>query len=311
MARIRLAIKQRQGAAVIMAIMVVFTVSALAYALLETQDGGIRRADGMAKRATAMESARSAVAKAARALANTPASDLGPADADGATLNALDLTGGFSARLVIYDEQGRINLNNLVEKKKPSAIDIGIFINLLKNMELSAELADTLTDWIDPDSERRRPGGAEDEYYLGLSPPRLPGNRPLIEPLEAAMAKGFDQDVIKKLLPHITALPKSVPLNVNSATSHALAAVINGLELADAKKLVEERKERPFTDVADFRGRLPQKVVGVREQSISVASDYYRITAESSAGKAWAKVEALVFVDRDKKSYETIWRRSI
>ncbi|MDH5679235.1 MAG: type II secretion system minor pseudopilin GspK [Nitrospinota bacterium] len=295
----------------IMAIMVVLILSALAFAMLEAQRVSIRRAKGVAERAVSMEIARSAISNAALTLASSAPSDLGSAGEDCSLPEGLDLTGGSPARVVVYDEQGKINLNNMLAHKKPNARGIRTFIELLKSLSLPLELADTLTDWIDPDSERRWPDGAEDEYYIGLTPSRLAGNRFLIVPMEMAMIKGFDKDVIDKLSPHITALPRHVRLNVNAATAHALAAAIPGLDVREAEMLVKERMERPFADREDFIDRLPLGVTNVHELYLTVDGEFYRITAEVASSRAWAAAEALVRVGMGAKRYEIIWQRSI
>jgi len=304
-------IKGRHGAAIIMALMVVIIAASLAYALLDGQDLAIRQTEGITARAQAMEQARAAMDRMAQELLRAGIRDIGAAGDDGSLSATLDLTAGAGVRLTVHDEQGKLNLNNLVVKDKPSAVDIKIFINLLQSLNLSPSLADTLTDWMDPDQQRRLPGGAEDDYYLGLIPPRLTGGRPLAAPEEAAMAKGFGADEVKLLLPHITALPSHVRLNVNSATAPALAAAIEGLNADQARNIVNARKDAPFATMAEFRGKLPQQAPGFREESFTLISEYYLIVAEVDRPGAWVRLETLAHLDREKQIIETIWRRSI
>lgn len=293
-----------------MAIMVALLAASLAYLMLGAQESAIDRTELTARGAEAMASARAAIDRAATSMLNASGADLGAADDAGALPPLLDLVGRAGVKVSVYDEQGKLNLNNVVEKDKPNALDIKKFIGLLGILNLPQELADTLTDWIDPDSGRRLPSGAEDEYYLGLTPPRLPGNHPLIEPAEAAMVKGFDDEAMARLLPFVTALPDHVRLSVNSASPEALAATIAGLGLEKARAMTEARKANPFASLADFRGRLPQGAAGLREEEITIESEYFLITAETERGGAWVNEQALVHLDRANKKVYTIWRRS-
>ena len=59
----------------------------------------------------------------------------------------------------IEDRQGLFNLNNLPTK-------LAQFEGLLSALDLPAELAPALADWIDIDNVPLPGGGAEDEYYL-------------------------------------------------------------------------------------------------------------------------------------------------
>ena len=288
-----------------MAIMLVFAVTMVSWSLLDMQDTSIHRAAGIKERAEAVELVRLAVSRTSgRLVESTGGLDLHQEA-------VLDLSLGEGVRVEVTGEQGKINLNNVVVDEKPNAIGITAFMRLLKKMDLPQELADTLTDWIDPDNKRRMPSGAEDEYYLGLSPPRLTGGRYLAAPGELASVKGFGMEEVDMLTPHVTALPEMTELDINSATAYALAASIDGLDVEDAQRLVEERKSRPFKNMADFRARLPRKVSGVREQDLTLDARYFMVAAETTGDGAWVRLEALVKVDKEKKTVRTIWRRSI
>ena len=301
----------RHGAAALLAVMASIAAAAMAVALLEIQDSSIRRMEGMVARAAAAESARAAVERAARSLIHTPVSELGAAGEDGSLPSMLDLTAGTGVRVAVFCEQGKINLNNLVSKGLPSAPDIKTFINLLNLTGLPPEMADALADWMDPDNQRRIPGGAEDEYYIGLIPPRLPGNRPLAAVEEAAMAKGFDPEAMARLIPHVTALPERVRMNVNTATATALAAAVEGLGTADAARIVKNRKSAPFSTIAAFKEALPAQVgAGIQETAFTTQGDFFTVRAEASSGQAWARETQLVRINREKNGFTVIWRRT-
>ena len=198
-----------------------------------------------------------------------------------------NVTGGIS------DQQARFNLNNLVRNGMASGADIASFQRLLASLDLPATLVDALVDWLDADVQVTGADGAEDAYYLAKPAPYYPANRALVDLAELLMVKGFDRAILDKLAPHVCVLPNPTPVNVNTAGAEVLAAVIPGLTLDDARTLVEERGDGSET-LADFRGKLtaPQ-ALGLRENLLSVASDYFQVDLGVEFGRVRQRYLAL------------------
>jgi DNA uptake protein ComE-like DNA-binding protein len=83
----------------------------------------------------------------------------------------------------LIDESGKINLNSASEEM------------LLRLPGMTAELAASIIDWRDQDSEIT-PGGAEDEYYLLLSQPYNCKNSPLETVDEILLIKGASEEIL-------------------------------------------------------------------------------------------------------------------
>lgn len=83
----------------------------------------------------------------------------------------------------LADEAGKINLNSASEEM------------LLRLPGMTAELAASIIDWRDEDSEIS-PGGAEDEYYLLLSQPYNCKNSPLETVDEILLIKGASEEIL-------------------------------------------------------------------------------------------------------------------
>jgi type II secretory pathway component PulK len=83
----------------------------------------------------------------------------------------------------VTDEAGKINLNSASEEM------------LLRLPGMTAELAASIIDWRDEDSEIT-PGGAEDEYYLLLPEPYNCKNGPLETVDEILLIKGASQELL-------------------------------------------------------------------------------------------------------------------
>lgn len=205
------------------------------------------------------------------------------------------------------DQQGLFNLNNLVQDGKVVAQQLIYFKRLLAVLSLPDTLADALMDWLDSDSVTQSQEGAEDEYYLGLRQPYLAANRPLGDVAEIVGIRGFDSALFARLRPFVTALPGLTTVNVNTARAEVLAAMIDGLDIRDARLLVAERERSYFRDQADFQSRLPQGTV-VELSDISVNSDYFIASLQVVIGDAEAQGGFLL--DRGGTGWPAIlWRR--
>ncbi len=138
-----------------------------------------------------------------------------------------------SAVVMIMDESGKINLNNLNDT---SGI---IFKNLLMNSGVKEEVADTivdsLLDWKDPD-DLVRLHGAESDYYKSLPVPykAKDGNLDSVE--ELLLVKGVTPEIVygdgkkKGIIDFVTVFPKSavqgnLSINLMSAPREVLAAI--------------------------------------------------------------------------------------
>jgi general secretion pathway protein K len=207
----------------------------------------------------------------------------------------------------IEDRQGLYNLNNLVRNGISSPPDIAQFQRLLALLGLPAELAVSLADWMDTDSDVQTPGGAEDSYYLSLPHPYRSANRPLIELSELSAVKGFDASTIERIKPFVSILPLSLPVNANFAPAEVMVAMIPDLSLSDARSMVQQRRGKPYKDVNDFISRLPRAGMQINSQDFSVSSQFFRLTGRATVGNSQVASEALL--QRTSGWPSVIWQR--
>jgi len=196
----------------------------------------------------------------------------------------------------ILDVQGRFNINNLVNNGGLiSEPDLESFKRLLTAMGMSAELAPAVVDWIDAGSESRLPGGAKDQYYLALDPPRRAANRPMFDVAELAMVKGFDADSAKRLAPYLIALPQHTTVNVNFAPPEVLVAMIPGLDSAAAQAIAKRAKTQPFASLDDFRKLLPGSLGDhVQSDYMGVETHYFFSDVDARFGRVTVSYRALL-----------------
>jgi general secretion pathway protein K len=205
----------------------------------------------------------------------------------------------------IEDAQSRFNINNLVRGGKVHPDQLAHFRRLLSILGLPGGLADAAADWIDSDDTPQPGGGAEDSYYLSLQPPYLAANRPLIDVAELALVKGFDESVLARLAPYITALPRYTQVNVNTAAPEVLAAVVDGLSLDAARGRAAQRERIYYRTTADFSSRLPASRPPPVEE-LTVSSDYFIVSIRATIGDAQSTGTALIA--RDGAWPAIIWR---
>ncbi|MDI1254354.1 type II secretion system minor pseudopilin GspK [Thermomonas sp.] len=207
----------------------------------------------------------------------------------------------------IEDQQGRFNLNNLLDDGKVNLAQLEHFRRLLAILALPPALANSLADWIDADNEPQPGGGAEDAHYLALQPPHLAANRPLIDIAELALVAGFDDTVRARLRPFVTALPRFTAVNVNTASAEVIAASVDGLTLDDARGIVAQRGRSYFRDISDFTRQLPPGL-SVPSDGLTVSSDYFIATMAITIGGAQAR--GLALLAREDAGWPAIvWRK--
>lgn len=107
---------------------------------------------------------------------------------------------------------------------------------------------------------------------------------------------GYSREVIEKLGPYITLLPKTDSrLNVNTAPLELIYAIVPGLSFEQAKAIVDRRAKAPFEYTPDFYTLLSGEVRDTfRTDSISVRSDFFKVEVHATFEKGRASAVALL-----------------
>jgi general secretion pathway protein K len=108
---------------------------------------------------------------------------------------------------------------------------------------------DTLWDWIDAKDDERQ-GGAESGYYQSLDVPYMAANAPLMDVSELLLLKDLNKEIVDKLKPLVSTLPKDTRINVNTAPMEVLEAI--GFDATTAGAIKKARDETPFENINDF-----------------------------------------------------------
>jgi general secretion pathway protein K len=191
----------------------------------------------------------------------------------------------------IEDAQARFNLNNLALDSSLGTAERARFTRVFATVGLPASALDAIADWIDADQSPRE-GGAEDAAYAEAA--ARTADAPLVRAAEVAAVRGIPERSLPALQPFVTALPAGTALNVNTASAEVLAAALPELAGDALATLIAERARKPFSTVAEFRGRLPSGVPLGEERAFTVSSHYFLVSVRSQQGDAVAQARALL-----------------
>ena len=236
-------------------------------------------------------------------------------------LPALPLPGGFISGK-IADEQGKINLNNLISDEQANAeqsdLEMGAeragvlarrqLERLFLILDQDQALVQAVIDWIDPNFEAIPPHGAEDDYYTGLDYAYLAANQPMRHISELRLVKGFTQEVYDRVSPYLTALPTVTAVNINSAAPEVLAALVADLSLDAARVIADERNEEPFETVQSFIAHPLVRGVAVNLETMSIQSSYFSLSSQVKIGNSFIRNKSIL--NRASNSNVTVLMRT-
>ena len=197
----------------------------------------------------------------------------------------------------MLDLQSRLNLRNLVDAGKVSAVALAQFGKLFDSLGLDpAELirvAENLRFALDTSPDNRNaalapllPQRYEQLTWLGLSPISL-----------------------RLLEPYATWLPERTAVNLNTASSQVINATLPQEDLALARRLVTARTLAHFKTVGDAARILGDVPGQLDEARYSVSSRYFEVRGLLRLDELVVQERSLVV--RDGIDIKTLWRERI
>ncbi len=261
--------RSRQAGVALITVLLVFAIAALISAkILVGKELDVQRTTGMVNRTQAYYYALAAEELAILVLKtdaeddadNPPATDnLEEAWAQAAIPFEIDNIG--AVLIQITDLNRFYNINNLIQHDGEVNLDeLNRFRDLLVELDIEVSIADNLRDWLDSNDQVAGDLSEDDSYYEEKPGYRV-ANQRLSDVSELRLIRGFTAEVMKKLLPHISAIKVDgvVPLNLNTATDYALTTLqtTNGaskgrrsksIGLGTAENIISDRAD-PFESV--------------------------------------------------------------
>jgi general secretion pathway protein K len=300
----------QRGVAIITALLVVVLAASIATYLLAQQSHALTRTERAIGRAQAALYAGPTLdfARAVLAEAQGKSTYVSYNQPWAQGIAAMPIEEAIASGL-IRDEAGKFNLNNLlVNGQTPSAADIAVFKRLLTKLDLNPDLADAVIDWIDADSQLS-PAGAEDSFYMSLPRPYRAANQPLVQWQELARVRGFDAKTMQRLAPFATALPARTLINLNTAPSEVLAALLPNLNDSDIANILRVRETLPYlnADPNDLKVRpelqkLTPAILASLPTLASASSDFYLVSIAINSSASQVRQTALLQRDRQQAS---------
>jgi general secretion pathway protein K len=158
----------------------------------------------------------------------------------------------------IVDAQSRYNLRNLIEGDKVKPEELRILQRLCEGVGAPTDTAQRIADG------------------LLAAAAAQPSSPIALRAVSDLVWLGLDPATVERLRPQIELLPQRTPLNLNTAPRETIAAVVEGLDLGTADRLVRLRQSRAFESPEDLRRvipatiALPSGLVGVRSEHFEI-----------------------------------------
>ncbi len=206
--------------------------------------------------------------------------------------------------LALVDEERKFPLNALVKRTvtpqqgRPDdplvevQVDEGLygsFTSLLESLEIPAEVAPAVVDWLDPDDDPYGADGAEINFYERLKPPYKTKNGPFSTLEELRMVRGLDAKAFRALADLVTPYSTEAKINVNTAPQELLAVLLPEADSALMDELIQKRTDEPFQKpsevkeyLKDFGSTFTEERLSELEKLFRTDSSHFTISSTAS-----------------------------
>jgi len=226
----------------------------------------------------------------------------------------------------LVDEQGKINLNSLVQATamappvqgrpgaqaaEPPRTWIDITQDLFQRLRVDPTIVGAIVDWVDADDLPTGPGGAESQYYRALEKPYVARNAPIETIAELRLIRGVTDELLLTLgakpvggivdpatNTYLTVLP-SAPggrwqVNLNTAPLPILQSLTREVGTF-AELIVERRSQRWITNMAELQEiGITGTVLQDFQQWGTLSSTYFTVHAQGTIGEVTSQITALI-----------------
>lgn len=197
-----------------------------------------------------------------------------------------DAPDGFLSGAIV-DAQSRYNLFNLVANGKVAPDELKAFSRLCNMIGVADNVAQLIAEQLaqaavvnSATASQAAPAPASTD-----APPAFSADNPPLMPqhLDQLRWLGVSAGVIDKLRPFVTLLPAYTSVNINTAPKEVLAAVIDGLDLSSAQRLIQVRQSNPFKNINEVATVLGRP--SISGSPVGVASSYFEVSGRLRLGE--------------------------
>lgn len=190
--------------------------------------------------------------------------------------------------LRIEDENSKLNLNSLISPiGMLNAKQYDSLLRMLRALGLKKEIADWITDWIDPDAEPRlrdSENAAKNGYLDSID--------------ELLLIPGIDRESYERLLPYVTiygsvtgsAMPQ---ININGAAIPVLMSLSDDISADMAQRIVRYREATPFLE-GDISKVVGEGITMALSGYITTRGTAFRVLATAQTGNIKRIIESVI-----------------
>ena len=247
----------------------------------------------------------------------------------------------------IIDEQGKLNINDLVTNGNVNQLVLQQFTKLLSSLNIPSGMASNIALYM---ASPQNQASIMTQYTSGI-PAYRPAGRPLIDLSELMLVKGMQAAWVFQLSRHVSVIPQAVNysglnqsestpppkqnqggnpiaapssgmnVNVNTASPQVISAK-SGIPLPVAQRIVTARSNVPFKTTQDVTNFLTQngimmsqgragenKTQDINTSTLTTSSTYFTIHAIVNSGDYEFRQVALVNrTSRDGQWPKILWQ---
>ena len=189
----------------------------------------------------------------------------------------------------ITDQQGRLNLQNLINNKQISESAHRATSKLFDLLGLPEAQLTTLEQNL-----------VQAQKTQETSAP-LPAQR-----LDQLLNYGLSASTLARLRPYVTVLPERTPVNLNTAPAEVIYASVRSLDMATAQRLVTQRTRTPFKTLSDAGALMGDAGSQLSEAEQGISSRYFEVLGRLRLGDT--RVQERSLVRRTNMEVQTLWR---
>lgn len=202
----------------------------------------------------------------------------------------------------IMDAQSRLNVRALVEGGKPVPLQMASFTKLFALLGLPASELTQLTNALVRAMPVAAGSTADGPAHSGST-----ANAPLLpERTSQLVWLGLSPSTVAALEPYVTVLPESTRLNLNTASAEAIYASVPSLDMATARRLLEQRTRGHFATLAAANAAARDGGGLFTEGQHSVSTRFFEVHGKLRLDNTWVEERSLL--QRDGIAVRTLWR---
>lgn len=198
----------------------------------------------------------------------------------------------------IVDAQSHFNLRGIIDNAgKVVRTQAAALQRLVSLAGVPVDTADLIAEAL---RQALVPSGTEGPQGAPIKPAKL-----------ADLAwLGIDPGTLERLSPWVNLLPVTTAVNANTAPREVLLAVIDGLDVGTAERLVQTRQRQPFQSLADVQALLPAGMTADAAR-VTVASSWFEVSGRLRLEERVLEERSLLQRDGDRVIVRRRERRSV